>query len=75
MSCKLIIFNYLKYFDVLNHLKGGMYVFESISSITTAQSFLVIGFLESGVYMYVYRYNNVFLDIKMMVRKRPLEPY
>jgi len=52
-----------------------MYVFESISSITTAQSFLIIGFLELGVYMYVYGYNNVFLDIKMMVGKRPLEPY
>ena len=52
-----------------------MYVFESISSITTAQSFLIIGFLELGVYMYVCGYNNVFLDIKMMVGKRPLEPY
>ena len=52
-----------------------MYPFEAISALATTQSFLIIGFLELVVYIYIYGVNNVFMDIKMMIKRRPLEPY
>lgn len=54
---------------------GGLYPFESIAGIATVQSYFILGLLELVVYMYIYGVNNVFLDIKMMLKRRPLEPY
>ncbi|CAF1274399.1 unnamed protein product [Rotaria sordida] len=54
---------------------GGIYLFTLLNEYSANISVLVCGFFEFIVIAYIYGFNNFMEDIRMMLNRRPLEPY
>ncbi|CAF1219759.1 unnamed protein product [Rotaria sp. Silwood1] len=54
---------------------GGIYLFTLMNEYAASLSLIICGFLEFMVIAYIYGFNNFMEDIRMMLDKRPLEPF
>ncbi|CAF1230475.1 unnamed protein product [Rotaria sp. Silwood1] len=54
---------------------GGIYLFTLMNEYSANLSVIVCGFFEFIIIAYIYGFNKFMEDIRMMLDKRPLEPY